>query len=104
MNVISCHSLETACLDRWPEFGKSTMNDCWILRWICYFCKELLGIYLFHRVSLSCSDELMMLSLLDLEALLVIVVDDAIYSLLIDIFAAFSSKELHDLFEWYISA
>lgn len=46
----------------------------------------------------------MMLSLLDLEALLVIVVDDAIYSLLIDIFAAFSSKELHDLFEWYISA
>jgi hypothetical protein len=55
-------------------------------------------------MSLSCSDELMMLSLLDLEALFIVVVDNAVDSLLIYVFATFSSKELHDLFEWNISA
>ena len=80
------------------------MDDCWIKGWICYFCEELLGIYLLHRVPLSCSDELVVLSLLYLEALFVVVVHDAVDSLLIYVFAAFSSEELHDLFKWNVSA
>ena len=55
-------------------------------------------------MPLSCSDELVVLSLLYLEALFVVVVHDAVDSLLIYVFAAFSSEELHDLFKWNVSA
>ena len=55
-------------------------------------------------MPLSCSDELVVLSLFDLEALFVVVVNDTVDSLLIYVFAAFSPEELHDLLKWNVSA
>jgi hypothetical protein len=103
MNMIPRHSLETTRLDQRPKFRESTMNNSWIEGWISYFCQQLLGIHLFHRVTLGRSDEFVMLPLLNLEALFVVVVYDTVDPLLIYVFAPFSSQKLHDLLERNVS-
>jgi len=55
-------------------------------------------------MTLGCSDKFVMFSLLDFEALFVIVIYDIANPLLIYVFAPFSPKKLHNLFEWNISA
>lgn len=79
------------------------MNDSWIKGWISDFCEQLLGIHLFHRVTLSSSDEFVMLSLLNFEAFFVVVVYDTVDPLLIYVFAPFSPQKLHDFFKWNVS-
>jgi hypothetical protein len=104
VDVVSRHPLEAARLNQRPKFGESAMDDCGIERRIGDFGEQLFGIDLLHGVSLSRPDEFVVLPLFDFEALFIVVVDDAVDSFLVDVFAAFPPQKLHDFLEGHISA
>lgn len=104
MDMIPGHPLETFLLDQRPKFGESSVDDSGIERWVCDFGEQFFGIDHFHGMALGGSNELVMLPLLDFEALLIVVIDDVPDSLLVDVLAPLPPQELQYLLEGDVTA
>ena len=85
MNVISCHSLQSASFNQIPKFEVRPMNDNGVESWVLNFDQQGLSFHLLHWMSLSSSNIFMMSFFHQLKSFLVVVFNNPLNYLLIDL-------------------